>query len=117
MDDINNDLEKIFEKETLLHLEKLHNHLQMQVIDSKTLHEIYKEYHTMTGSAGIVKHDSIMKFTRELTTFCKNLENQNKSFSNEQIKVLLESIDVIKNLLNDKNSNIDYNKVLEKLTL
>ena len=117
MNDINPELEEIFQKETILHIENLQKFLQKQEIDSATLHNNYKEFHTITGSSGIVKHNNIMKFSRVITDFCKNLEDSNKTLSNEQIEALLESLDILKKLLDDKYLTIDYKKVIEKLNI
>jgi two-component system chemotaxis sensor kinase CheA len=79
---------------SLLQLEDNPNH--DEVLDS-----IFRGFHTIKGSAGFVHLDDMVSLSHAAESLLDITRTENLSLSNSDINVILESLDIMKNMITD----------------
>jgi two-component system chemotaxis sensor kinase CheA len=67
--------------------------------DSESLNRIFAIAHTIKGSSGFFKPDTIHKFTHHFEDYLTPYKKENREFKGEIISICFKAIDVLRNLL------------------
>jgi two-component system chemotaxis sensor kinase CheA len=67
--------------------------------DSESINRIFAIAHTIKGSSGFFKPDTIHRFTHKFEDFLTPFKKENRELNSSAISVCLKSLDVIKQLL------------------
>jgi len=69
--------------------------------DTETINALFRNFHTIKGSASVVNFEKIIRLTHEAETLLDNIRDQTVAINSQIIEVLLKSADVLKNLVNE----------------
>jgi len=87
--------------------------------DLELLNGIFRAVHTIKGTSSFIGLDKISGFSHTVENILNELRNDHIRMSPDIMDVILESIDIIKNLMNDlekgKDSNIDFDTTAKKI--
>lgn len=68
--------------------------------DIETIHTIFRAAHSIKGGAGTFGFSAISEFTHSLETLLDEMRNEERDITTESITVMLEAVDVIREMLN-----------------
>jgi len=68
--------------------------------DIETINNIFRAAHSIKGGAGTFGFSAVSEFTHGLETLLDEMRNGERDISAESVNVMLEAVDVIRNMLN-----------------
>lgn len=68
--------------------------------DIETINDIFRAAHSIKGGAGTFGFSAISEFTHSLETLLDEMRNGERDITTESVNVMLEAVDVIRNMLN-----------------
>lgn len=97
-------------------LESLILELEKDYSNKDIINEIFRNVHTLKGSSASMDFKEIAEFSHTLEDSFDYLRNlQNIKLNSEIIDIILESIDVLKKMVNSRNEGKIYDQNLENL--
>lgn len=85
--------------ELLTELEAIMLSIDVNSTDSSIIDRIFRIVHTIKGSAGMLGFEKIMKLTHKLEDHYDKIRSGKKGFSDDLLKISLQSIDLLKNMV------------------
>jgi len=118
LDPNNEELLKDFFVEAQMQVEVLEQNILVLENDPSSqdaIDEIFRAAHTLKGSAGAVQMIELSDFTHLLEDVLDEIRNGNLDIDSDLIDYLLESIDIIKAMLDSKKSGETFNEDISDL--
>ncbi|NLE01368.1 MAG: chemotaxis protein CheA, partial [Fibrobacter sp.] len=119
---MSNPFQKVFIEEAQEIFESLEQDfvlLESATNDSELIHKIFRELHTLKGSGAMFDFHRLSGFAHDLETLFDSVRNEKLSITPEIITVSLESIDLLKAMLqnpDDMTSNVEQeNRLVQSI--
>jgi two-component system, chemotaxis family, sensor kinase CheA len=100
--------------EILQRMEAILLEMELGKTDTEYIHELFRGFHTIKGSAGIFGYDTVVEFTHAVESVMERVRNSELEMSRELISVLLESRDHITELIESIANNLSLSPSNEK---
>ncbi len=83
--------------------------------NSELLQEIFRAAHTLKGSSGAIGHQRMAKLTHSAETVLDHVRRHTLAVSTKLIDLLLQSLDVLRTLLDEVTTGIESEITIDKL--
>jgi two-component system, chemotaxis family, sensor kinase CheA len=112
-DFIDDGLMKDFFDEAALQIEMIEDNLLILEKDNEnknSIDEIFRAAHTLKGGSASVQMEEITEITHILEDSMEEVRNGNVKINSNIIDILLKTLDIIKNMINERNKGKKYKK-------
>ena len=106
-----NELEQIFQEEAteiIADLEEKTLELEEDPTNSEIINSLFRDYHTIKGSAGVAGLETISRLAHKLEDLLSNVRDNKIQVSEDLIKNLLSGLDLIKQLIFGEEVDTEY---------
>ncbi len=113
----NDQMKELFYNDAFEHIntiEKSLLELENNRENKDLLNDIFRGFHTLKGNAGLVNEIGIQKISHESENILDMLRKEEIKLRDDNIKLILDSLDLIKTIVKNKNSS-QYNDDIENL--